>query len=216
MSDEIQEYRGKSIAVRFDGKKCIHSRNCVLGRPDVFVPNAPGEWIQPDAASAEEIAAIARSCPSGAITYERLDDAPGESAPLVNVVRVRENGPLAFQAELEIEGGPAMLRATLCRCGASKNKPFCDGAHTVKSFKATGEPLAQDLDTPPLPARDGKLTVKPVRNGPLVVLGNLEVCTGTGHTVMRTQRAVLCRCGRSRTKPFCDGTHAEIGFSSET
>jgi CDGSH-type Zn-finger protein/uncharacterized Fe-S cluster protein YjdI len=213
MSDDIQEYRGKGIAVRFDGKKCIHSRNCVLGRPDVFVPNASGEWIQPDAAPAEEIAAIARACPSGAITYERLDGAALEAAPLVNVLRVRENGPLAFHAEMEIEGSGTMLRATLCRCGASKNKPFCDGAHAAKGFRATGEPVVQD--TPELASRAGKLTVKPVRNGPIVALGNLEVCTGTGHTVVRTQRAVLCRCGSSRNKPFCDGTHAEIGFSSE-
>src|SRR5580698_9839052 len=98
MSDGPQEYRGKSIAVHFDGKKCIHARHCVLGRPDVFVPNAPGEWIQPDAAAAEDIAAIARACPSGAITFERLDGAAGEAPPPVNVVRVRENGPLAVHA----------------------------------------------------------------------------------------------------------------------
>ncbi len=101
-----------------------------------------------------------------------------------------------------------MLRATLCRCGASKNKPFCDGAHAApeKNFTATGEPQLQD--TPPLADRGGKLVVKPLRNGPLVVMGNLEVCTGTGHTVTRVQKAALCRCGASRNKPFCDGTHA--------
>ena len=108
MSDEVQEYRGKNIAIRFDGAKCIHSRNCVLGRTDVFVPNAPGDWIQPDGASAEEVAAIARACPSGAITYERLDGAPDEAPPPVNVVRVRENGPLAFHGDLEITAQPSM------------------------------------------------------------------------------------------------------------
>ena len=64
MSNNIQEYPGKKIVVRFDTSKCIHSRNCVLGNPKVFVPNAPGDWIQPDAASAEEIAALAHACPS--------------------------------------------------------------------------------------------------------------------------------------------------------
>src|SRR5262249_23011490 len=88
MSDGTSEIRGKNILVRFDGKKCIHARNCVLGRPDVFVPNAPGEWIHPDAARAEEIAAIAHACPSGAIGYERLDGGPQEEAPPVNLVRV--------------------------------------------------------------------------------------------------------------------------------
>jgi CDGSH-type Zn-finger protein/uncharacterized Fe-S cluster protein YjdI len=213
MSDDVQQYRGQGILIHFEGKKCIHSRNCVLGRPDVFVPNAPGEWIQPDGAPAEEVAAIARACPSGAITYERLDGGPQESAPPVNVVRVRENGPLAFAADLDIEGQRPMHRATLCRCGASKNKPFCDSSHVEKRFKATGEPLLQD--SPPLAARDGKLTVKPLRNGPFVVLGNLEICAGSGHTVTRTQKVALCRCGASRNKPFCDGTHAEIDFSTE-
>ena len=67
------EYRGKEIMVYFDGSKCIHSRNCVLGLPDVFCANAEDPWIKPDNATAEMLAAVARSCPSGAITYERLD-----------------------------------------------------------------------------------------------------------------------------------------------
>jgi CDGSH-type Zn-finger protein/uncharacterized Fe-S cluster protein YjdI len=211
--DDTQEYRGQAIVIHFEGKKCIHSRNCVLGGPEVFVPNAPGAWIQPDGAPAEEVAALARNCPSGAITYERLDGGPAEAAPSVNVIRVLENGPLAVRATLEIEGQPPMLRATLCRCGASKTKPFCDSSHVAAHFAATGEPGLQD--SAPLAQRGGKLAVKPLRNGPLVVTGNLEICTGTGHTLTRTQRAVLCRCGSSRNKPFCDGTHAQIDFTTE-
>ena len=121
MGDDAQEYRGKRIVVYFDGRKCIHSRNCVLGRPDVFVPNAPGGWIHPDDASPDAVAEIAHNCPSGAITYKRLDSGPQEGAPNVNVVRIRENGPLAFQADLRLAGRTAVYRATLCRCGASKN-----------------------------------------------------------------------------------------------
>jgi CDGSH-type Zn-finger protein/uncharacterized Fe-S cluster protein YjdI len=209
MSDDVQEYRGKKVLIRFEGKKCIHSRNCVLGRPDVFVPNAPGDWIQPDAASAEAVAAIAQACPSGAITYERLDGGEPEPAPRVNVARVRENGPLAVQASLEI-GGAKMFRATLCRCGASANKPYCDGSHATAGFKATGEIDAQESQ--PLAVRDGALKITPAPNGPLLVEGNLEVCTGTGHTITRTQKCALCRCGGSEKKPFCDGTHRKIGF----
>jgi uncharacterized Fe-S cluster protein YjdI len=119
MSEPLQEYRSKRIVVRFDAQKCIHSRFCVLGRPDVFVPNAPGTWIQPDNASPEAVAEVAHNCPSGAITYERLDGGSQESAPKVNLVRIRENGPLAFHADLEIQGSGAIYRATLCRCGAS-------------------------------------------------------------------------------------------------
>lgn len=211
MSDDIQEARGKNVLIRFEGKKCIHSRNCVLGRPDVFVPNAPGEWIQPDAGSAEAVAALAQSCPSGAITYERLDGGEQEPAPKVNVVRVRENGPLAVTGSVEM-GDARLFRATLCRCGASKNKPFCDSSHAAAGFAATGEPASQESQ--PLAVRNGALKVTPLANGPLMVEGNLEVCTGTGHTINRTQKCFLCRCGASEKKPFCDGSHKQVGFQS--
>src|SRR5450432_2153758 len=99
----VEEARGKRVLLRFDAKKCIHSRHCVLDRPDVFVPNVVGAWIHPEAATPEEIAEIAHNCPSGAITYIRHDSGPQETPPKVNLVHVRENGPLAFHGELVIE-----------------------------------------------------------------------------------------------------------------
>ncbi|RWM16697.1 MAG: iron-binding protein [Mesorhizobium sp.] len=200
---------GEKIDVGFSGKRCIHSRNCVLGDPRVFVPNAKGQWIHPEAASVEKIVAIAESCPSGAITYIRKDGGPQEQPPVVNTVRIRENGPLALHAEIVLDGETS-FRATLCRCGASENKPFCDGSHTKSGFTATGEPALKD--TPALDARNGPLTVTPTKNGPLKLEGNLEIVTGTGHTVDRTQRTFLCRCGHSANKPFCDGSHKSVGF----
>lgn len=200
---------GEKIDVGFSGKRCIHSRNCVLGDPHVFVPNAPGEWIHPDATSVEKIVALAENCPSGAITYVRKDGGPQEKPPVVNTVRIRENGPLAVHADIVLNG-ETFFRATLCRCGASENKPFCDGSHTKAGFAATGEPTLKD--TPALEARDGPLTVRPTTNGPLKLEGNLEIVTGTGHTVDRTTVAFLCRCGHSANKPYCDGTHKKVGF----
>jgi CDGSH-type Zn-finger protein/uncharacterized Fe-S cluster protein YjdI len=212
MTSSVDEIRGKKVLLQFEGRLCIHSRNCVLSRPDVFVPNVQGEWIHPDNATPEELAALASTCPSGAIRYERLDGGPQEAAPRVNVARVRENGPIAVHAELEIEGHGPALRATLCRCGASKNKPFCDGSHVAIGFQATGEPAI--AESAPLAERAGPLTVRPKPNGPLLVTGNLEVCSGTGHTINRTTKTALCRCGASSNKPYCDGTHAKIGFQA--
>lgn len=200
---------GTAIDVGFDGKRCIHSRNCVLGHPEVFVPNAPGEWIHPDAASAETVVQIAENCPSGAITYRRKDGGPAEALPVVNIVRVRENGPLAIHAEMEINGEP-VLRATLCRCGASQNKPFCDGSHGKAGFAATGEPASKESQ--PLAARNGPVKVTPQPNGCLRIEGNLEIVSGTGRTIDRTTRAFLCRCGHSNNKPFCDGSHKAAVF----
>ena len=212
MSD-IERVPGKRVLLKFEGRRCIHARNCVLGRPDVFVPNVEGEWIHPDRATPEAIAALAQNCPSGAITYERLDGGPEESAPIVNLVRVRENGPLALHGELEIEGEAPRLRATLCRCGASKAKPFCDGSHTAAGFQATGEPATQESSS--LAVRNGKLRVTPFKDGPLGVEGNLEICSGTGRTVNRVTKTALCRCGQSGKKPYCDGTHRKVGFTTE-
>lgn len=210
---EIEQARGKRVLLKFEGRRCIHSRQCVLARPDVFVPNVKGEWIHPDNATPEELAALALSCPSGAITHERLDGGPGEAAPLVNVARVRENGPLALHGDLEIEGEAPRFRATLCRCGASKTKPYCDASHVAAGFQATGEPATQESQ--PLAERGGKLKVTPFKDGPLGITGSLEICTGTGRTVNRVTKTALCRCGQSSKKPYCDGTHSKIGFTTE-
>ncbi|MFN0299920.1 MAG: CDGSH iron-sulfur domain-containing protein [Burkholderiales bacterium] len=209
---KIETVGGTKVRIHFDAELCIHSRGCVLARPDVFVPNVAGEWIHPDAATPEAVAELAHQCPSGAITYERLDGGPVEVPPKVNLARVRENGPLAFHGELIIAGQAPCLRATLCRCGAAKNKPFCDGSHAAANFIATGEVPAKD--STPLATRNGPLAIKPATNGPLLVSGPVEVVTGTGKTVNRSTGAAFCRCGQSANKPYCDGTHAKVGFKA--
>jgi len=201
----------REITVRFNAGRCIHSRHCVLEAPMVFLANTSGAWIHPEAASLEQVVRVAHNCPSGAITYTRHDGGPQEQAPPVNVIRIRENGPYAVSADVSI-GDMTFTRATLCRCGKSKNKPYCDNSHREAGFTATGEP--RTIDSDPLEFRAGTLTVEPLPNGPLQVMGNLEICSGTGRTVKRCQNARLCRCGGSSTKPFCDGTHARIGFRS--
>lgn len=211
MSKEVA--RGRTAIIEFDAQKCIHSRHCVLDRPDVFVPNVEGEWIHPDAATADEVVALARNCPSGAIVARRLDGGPEESAPIVNTVRVLENGPLAVRAELSVRGESAGLRATLCRCGRSRRKPHCDGSHATDGFTATGEPPAKE--SAPLPQRSGPLEVTPVPNGPLKLKGPMEVISGTGHTINRAVELYFCRCGNSKTKPYCDGSHKALGFVAD-
>jgi CDGSH-type Zn-finger protein/uncharacterized Fe-S cluster protein YjdI len=208
----IETVRGREFVIHFDGSRCIHSRNCVLDRPDVFVPNVKGDWIYPDRANAEGISQLAHNCPSGAIRYERVDGGLGEAPPLVNTVRVRENGPLAINAPLVIEGAEQGLRATLCRCGQSKKKPYCDGSHTA-GFTATGEPAQQESQA--LATRNGPVNITPKLNGPLLVSGNLEVVSGTGRTINRLTKTALCRCGHSANKPYCDGSHVRVGFLSE-
>ena len=211
MGAKVQEYRGEQIVVRFDAAKCIHSRHCVLGQPEVFQAGAAGAWIKPDNAAIEQLVMTVLACPSGALTCERTDGAAQEAPPPVNVLRVHENGPLALHADLRI-GEDTRLRATLCRCGASNSKPYCDGSHGAAGFVATGEPAGQT--SAPLAVRNGALNVTPIKNGPLKITGNLELVSGTGRAINRVQETWLCRCGESKNKPYCDGSHKKNGFSA--
>ncbi len=212
VTEGVETVRGGKLELQFEAKRCIHSRFCVTWAPQVFLANVQGSWLRPDAIPVEQLVEVAHACPSGAIRYRRLDGAPNEPVPPVNLASLREAGPYAFRGQLQIDGVPAGFRATLCRCGASKNKPFCDGSHHDIGFNATGEPPSGKTDM--LSVRDGVLAIDPQVNGPLRVRGNLEITSGTGRTVARVTSTYLCRCGGSANKPFCDGTHAKIGFKS--
>ncbi len=213
MTEEI--VKGRDVTIRFDGGRCVHSRNCVLGHPEVFVPNVKGAWIHPDAASVEAVMHVALSCPSGAIRVSHNDgSATSDTPPVANTLRVRENGPLAIEAELQVRGEPqATPRATLCRCGQSQKKPFCDGAHAASGFVATGEPAAKEFVA--LEVRNGPVNLQPLANGPLMVTGNLEIVSGTGRTTDKVTKTFLCRCGQSKNKPYCDGSHKAAGFVAD-
>jgi len=212
-ASKLEIAKGHAATILFEAKRCIHSRHCVLDAPTVFKANTPGEWIYPDAVAVETLVAVAHNCPSGAIQYERHDGGADEAPPPVNQLRIRENGPYAVHAPLTIAGVDDGFRATLCRCGQSNNKPWCDGSHVAAKFTASGEPATGSAD--PLPQRDGPLAVTPLKNGPLQVRGNLEVCAGTGRTVARITEARLCRCGQSKNKPFCDLSHLAAGFVAD-
>jgi len=185
----------------------------VTRNPKVFHANVTkGPWIFPDDGDPDNIVEIIHACPSGALRYERADGKP-EPTPPVNLIAIREDGPYAVRADIRLAGAPAGYRLTLCRCGASSSKPFCDKSHVALKFAATGEPPTTSTD--PLPDRGGPLGVDPEVDGPLEIDGNLEITSGTGRVVARVTQARLCRCGASATKPFCDNSHQRVGFRSD-
>ena len=101
----VDVVKGREVTITFDGTRCVHSRNCVLGHPEVFVPNVKGDWIYPDAAPAATVLQIGVACPSGAIRVSRNDgSATSEVPPVVNTLRLRENGPLSLEAPMLIGG----------------------------------------------------------------------------------------------------------------
>jgi CDGSH-type Zn-finger protein/uncharacterized Fe-S cluster protein YjdI len=247
----VEIAKGRDITIYFEGARCIHSRFCVLEAPSVFKANTPGEWIFPDTMEVDSLVEVANKCVSGAIRYQRHDGKPSETAPPVNVLNTRENGPNALHGQLRLTvagseavqtaadgsllpGGPTdtkvveTYRATLCRCGASQRKPFCDGSHNNGHFAngavqdgpftASGEPPTGQFEA--LATRNGVLAIEPLRNGPLRLQGNLEMCAGTGRSVFKVgapnaDEVKLCRCGNSRNKPFCDGSHTAAGFVAD-
>jgi len=152
---------------------------------------------------------MVRTCPSGALAFRK--DGADEMIPPLNRITVLENGPLALAGEVSVEEQNAEPRVTLCRCGLSKNKPYCDYSHVEGGFEASGEPKAK---TPPLTDdRGGPLKAFRIPDGPLKLEGNLELTTGTGVKIGTHEKAFLCRCGASQNKPYCDGSHKAAGFS---
>ena len=200
-------YTGKDIAIGFDMKRCIHSRNCFLKLPNVFDPDRR-PWVDPDAAPAEDIAAMIRTCPSGALTFSR--EGAQENPPGINRMAVQENGPNAYHGNLRIKGEP-MTRATICRCGKSQNMPFCDYSHVEAGFTATGEPDPSGKDAPGETPNE-ELSLIQHENASIEARGALEITSGTGKRLHRGTRAFLCRCGQSKNKPFCDGSHKAAGL----
>ncbi len=213
----VEEIEAQDMTLIYEGKRCIHARFCVTGAPQVFLANVQGPWIHPDAMAVDRLVEIAHACPSGAIRYRRKDGRPDESPPPVNLLGVREAGPYAIRGDLRLRGEPIGTRVTLCRCGASKNKPYCDGSHHDIAFDASGEPATGMLGLPTaIPAeRGGVISIEPEPNGPLQVRGPIEVMSGTGRMVCRVSQARLCRCGGSATKPLCDGSHQRNGFTAD-
>jgi uncharacterized Fe-S cluster protein YjdI len=132
-------YRGESIEVIWQPEYCIHASFCWRNLPDVFQPRT-APWVKPDKAPADEIAWVVSACPTGALSYRRLDGGPEEPVPDVTVVEPQPNGPLYLRGRLQITRPDGSVReatrAALCRCGQSGNKPFCDGSHSLTGFKS--------------------------------------------------------------------------------
>lgn len=202
---------GESLTVFWQKKRCIHARFCMTGAPQVFTTEESADWLKVDAENIDDLIHIIRDCPSGALTYLRTDGGPQESSPHVNIIRVRENGPLTFRADAEIVGLGKVYRTTLCRCGKTKNAPFCDSSHLEGHFIATGE-IEFSKQMEELASRSGRVRIEAVENGPYVVHGPMEICSESGAVIAITRDVTLCRCGHSANKPFCDGSHAAVDF----
>jgi len=135
-----REYRDGRIVVYWEPRYCIHTANCLNAEPGVFdAMRRP--WIVLDGAEADDIARAVMTCPTGALSFERLDGGEQEPLPESTTITARPDGPLFVRGKVKIaEGNGGVVREStrvaLCRCGQSANKPFCDGTHRVVGFRA--------------------------------------------------------------------------------
>jgi len=134
-----RRYKSASIQVNWEPQFCIHASHCWRNLPGVFRPRAV-PWITPEGASADEIAWVVSACPTGALSYERLDGGPEEPAPSTATIEPQPDGPVYVRGRLRIALPDGKVReatrAALCRCGASEHKPFCDLSHSRIGFRA--------------------------------------------------------------------------------
>ncbi len=137
----IKNYTNGEITIRWEPKICIHSGICARGLPSVFKPK-DRPWIQMENANTEEIKEQVSQCPSGAITYtvNNEESEAKESTPSSTEIDVMKDGPLLIKNGFclkDEEGNAQNFESTkaFCRCGASDNKPFCDGKHQKVGFK---------------------------------------------------------------------------------
>ncbi|HLA64437.1 MAG TPA: CDGSH iron-sulfur domain-containing protein [Rhodothermales bacterium] len=214
-------YPGDGIQVRYGPRRCIHFAACVRGLPGVFDPDRR-PWIVPAGADADAVARVVTRCPTGALHYERTDGGPGETTPAVNTVRVAMDGPLYVRGDVTVETPEGFVvledtRVALCRCGRSSRKPFCDNSHR-STDDSEGFIDAGSLGTCTPKEAEGEGTALRVElrpNGPLLFRGPITI-TGADGNQVTTAKVSLCRCGASANKPFCDGSHRNVGFEAPT
>lgn len=135
--DRRDDYVGKVITIHDNRGLCAHAGECTHRLSSVWRMGTE-PWIDPDGAGIEAIIETVRACPSGALSYT-LDGTEHRDRDEPPAVRLTKNGPYAVTGGIELEGaefgeGASREHFTLCRCGASKNKPFCDGSHWDAGF----------------------------------------------------------------------------------
>lgn len=144
MAQKTHQYTNNEVTVVWKPDACIHSSACWRGLGEVFAPKER-PWIKMDGASTDRIIGQVRKCPSGALSYflnkeAGKNDIVSEAAQIKTTVEVSANGPylIATECVIKYSDGRQETKAgvvALCRCGASKAKPYCDGSHNEIGFE---------------------------------------------------------------------------------
>ena len=141
-ADKRESYRAARIIIHDNRSLCAHAGRCTDGLSSVFKYKQE-PWIDSAAGAVDEIIEVIRRCPSGALSFT-LDGADEKDPSCTPSISVTKNGPYAVTGGVQLLAqswgeGASSERYTLCRCGASRNKPFCDGSHWGVGFKDGGD-----------------------------------------------------------------------------
>ena len=142
-SNLVKEYTNGEVTVVWKPDLCMHSRLCVNGLPSVFDFNAR-PWINAQGDTTEAIITQVKKCPSGALSYYLNNAAkPDEklSVETERIIEVTPNGPLMVYGNIVVKHADGTENhhehrvTAFCRCGGSRNKPYCDGTHQKIGFQ---------------------------------------------------------------------------------
>lgn len=163
MASGERKYKNKDITVYWKPSTCIHASACINGLPRVFNPRRR-PWVKLEESVTEKIIEVVDKCPVDALTWKWNDDEKNKTVGKEHPnhiknrrrslmenddfdsqegtnIQIMDNGPLIINGGFLLErenGSRSKFSGTvsLCRCGASKLKPFCDGSHRTIDFKA--------------------------------------------------------------------------------
>ena len=141
MGEIKKEYTNGDLTVVWKPRLCIHSEICVKTLPNVYKPKEK-PWIQAENATVDELIAQIDKCPSAALSYYKKNESENNSETVNEgtKVEVLVNGPLLVHGQLVVTGSDGQVETkkrttAFCRCGASANKPYCDGEHNKIGFE---------------------------------------------------------------------------------
>lgn len=147
MDKIIKKYTNGEVTIIWKPHLCNHATICFRELPDVFKPyHRP--WIDPNGASTQQIIDTVSRCPTQALAYEwnkkkeseaeiQTDSELKTPLPEKKVaaeITLLDAGPFLIKGDfiMRDQNGTVIPTAsviTLCRCGATKRSPFCDGSH---------------------------------------------------------------------------------------
>jgi len=136
---KTKEYTNGEITIVWEPAICAHSEVCINCLPEVYNPYGK-PWITIEKATTEQLKEQLDKCPSGALSYYMNTDDTKTEAVEETKINVMPHGPLIITGNIEVTDGHGNIetkskKTSFCRCGASANKPYCDGTHKKIEFK---------------------------------------------------------------------------------